>query len=42
MPEEYELVQMRRDFALKHDELVAYQDLRVYKQGQHASQGMPV
>ena len=27
MPEEYELVQMRRDFALKHDELVAYESL---------------
>jgi hypothetical protein len=27
MPEEYELVQMRRDFALKHDELVAYDSL---------------
>jgi class 3 adenylate cyclase/ferritin-like metal-binding protein YciE len=27
MSEEYELVQMRRDFALKHDELVAYDSL---------------
>jgi adenylate cyclase len=27
MAEEYELVQMRRDFALKHDELVAYDSL---------------
>ena len=27
MPEEYELVQMRRDFALKHDEMVAYDSL---------------
>src|SRR5918996_4476578 len=27
MPEEYELVQMRRDFTLKHDELVAYESL---------------
>jgi adenylate cyclase len=27
MPEEYELVQMKRDFALKHDEMVAYDSL---------------
>jgi Domain of unknown function (DUF892) len=27
LPEEYELVQMRRDFALKHDELMAYDSL---------------
>ena len=27
MPEEYELVQIRRDFALKHEELVAYDSL---------------
>jgi hypothetical protein len=27
LPEEYELVQIRRDFALKHDELVAYDSL---------------
>ena len=27
IPEEYELVQMRLDFALKHDELVAYDSL---------------
>jgi hypothetical protein len=27
MPEEYELVPMRRDFALKHNELVAYESL---------------
>lgn len=27
MPEEYELVQMRRDFASKYNELVAYESL---------------
>jgi len=27
MPEEYELVQMRRDFIVKHDELIAYESL---------------
>jgi adenylate cyclase len=27
LPEEYELVQMRRDFALEHDELMTYQSL---------------
>jgi class 3 adenylate cyclase/bacterioferritin (cytochrome b1) len=27
VPEEYELVEMKRDFALKHDELVAYESL---------------
>jgi ferritin-like metal-binding protein YciE len=27
MPEEYELVQIRRDFAIEHDELVAYDSL---------------
>jgi hypothetical protein len=27
LPEEYELVQMRRDFTLEHDELVTYQSL---------------
>jgi len=26
-PEEYELVQIKQDFALKHDELVAYDSL---------------
>ena len=27
MPEEYELVQIRRDFAIEHEELVAYDSL---------------
>jgi hypothetical protein len=27
VPEEYELVEMKRDFSLKHDELVAYESL---------------